>query len=143
MIKIISIATALCIMTASYAYAGRAEVDAWADVYRFCNEEAPFFMDEADCIDLILEYQDATREYYESLSASELRRMSDQINKLADRDSQRSKTLRKAVDDIGDTLRKPIEVPKGVRKLPNSRDQYIQQRQMQQLILPQRQHSIQ
>ncbi len=133
MIKIISIATVLCIMTASYAYAGRAEVDVWADVYRFCNEEAPFFMDEENCVDLILEYQDATRRHYESLSASELRRMSDQINKLADRDSQRSKTLRKAVDDIGETLRKPIKVPKGVRQIPNTRELYIQQYMQQQI----------
>ena len=129
MIKAISIATALCIMTASYAYAGRAEVDVWANVYRFCNENAPFTMDEVDCIDLILNYQEATKKYYESLSASELRRMSDEINKLADKNSQRSRTLRKAVDDIGKTLRKPIEVPKGVRKMPNTEQYIIQQSQ--------------
>lgn len=57
-----------------------------------------------------------------------MRIISEEISKLADNGSKHSKKLKKSVDDIGDALRSPIEVPKGVRGIQNApMQQYIQQ----------------
>lgn len=127
MIKILGATLTLFLLT-TIAYAGSTpQVSGWANISEFCSEETIFLDDEDLCIELLKKYQQATKEHLESLSATELRRISDGISKLSDKDSDQAKNLRKAVDNIGETLRRRIEIPTGVRRLPSRQEQYIQQ----------------
>lgn len=107
--------------------AGSTKANAWADVGHFCNSQHTID-DIKKCHILINQYQEATKKHFRALSAKNLRRISDEIDKLADVDSKQSKNMRDAIKNIGDTLRKPIEIPSGVRNMQNApAQQYIQQ----------------
>ena len=107
----------------SYAADSKKPTSGWADRTAFCKmrlDEMPF----EQCDKIIKQYQVATKKHFETLSAEELRRISDHINKLSQRDSKESKKLKKAVKDIGKTLRQRIRPPEGVRVPPNIQQQY-------------------
>lgn len=94
----------------------------WADINEFCDIQD---IDKDICYTLIYEYQEATRSHFRSMSVDVLRKISRRIDELADVGSEQIKKMREAVDNLGDTLRNPIEIPFGVRGLESPQQEYI------------------
>lgn len=88
----------------------------WANVSAFCKTQSNTPHEYKKCISLVNRYKQATKMHFRSLSTAQLKRIGDNIRRLADRNSKSHKKLRDAVKGIGDAIRKPIEVPNGVRR---------------------------
>lgn len=67
----------------------------WEDIDTFCNAQQEIDFDI--CVRLIEEYQ------------------IDTIDRISENNTEKTKKLKKAVDDIGNTLREQIIIPDGVR----------------------------
>ena len=67
----------------------------WEDIDTFCNTQQEIDFDI--CVRLIEEYQ------------------IDTIDRISKNNTENTKSLKKAVDDIGNTLREQIIIPDGVR----------------------------
>jgi len=116
---------AISMLLSFSAFAGEDQRESgWADIVEFCSTEN---LPENICVDLLTRYQEATKNHFRAMSADSLRRISNEINALAEDNSEQAKKMREAVKNIGDTLRKPIEIPSGVRILNRTQQQYIQQ----------------
>jgi len=112
------IAGIICIFMATSVIASNSskKPSGWADISSFCRAESKTATDYKTCIRIINRYKQATRKHFRNLSADQLKRIGDSIRRLADKTSKRNKSLSDAVQGIGDTIRKPIEVPNGVRR---------------------------
>ena len=116
----------LCVFVAFGAMAAESnKVSGWADAPTFCKTHNISGVNYNDCLRLVEQYKKATTEHFRNLSADQLKRISRSINKLANKNSKHHKSLRDAVKGIGDTIRKPIEIPPGVRMRSVPQQQYI------------------
>lgn len=120
------IVSILCMFMATGAMAanGSKKPSGWADIPSFCKTQSNTPYEYKKCISLVNSYKQATREHFKNLSAEQLKRIGNSINRLANKNSKRHKSLRDAVKGIGDAIRKPIEVPKGVRRRSMPQQQY-------------------
>lgn len=95
----------------------------WANVSSFCKTQSNSSYEYKKCISLVNRYKQATKKHFRNLPAAQLKRIGDNIRRLADKNSKSHKNLRDAIKGIGDTIRKPIEVPDGVRRRGMQRQQ--------------------
>lgn len=108
---------------------GNNTTSGWADIPSFCKTQSATANEYKKCVRVVSKYKEATRERFKNLPAEHLRRIGRRITDMADENSDHNKKMRDAVKGIGDALRKPIEVPEGVR-----RRQFDTRQQQQQYI---------
>lgn len=107
----------LCIFMAFGAMASDGnKVSGWADIPTFCKTHSTNASEYKKCVEMVSQYKQDTRERFKNLPVEQLRRIGRSISNMADKTSERHKKLEDAVKGIGETIRKPIEVPEGVRR---------------------------
>lgn len=112
------IVSILCVFMATGSIAANSSKNpsGWADISSFCKTQSKTIKDYKRCVLIVDRYKQATKKHFRSLSVDQLKRIGDNIRRLADRNSSSHKSLRDAVKGIGDAIRKPIVVPDGVRR---------------------------
>lgn len=102
------------------------KVSGWVDIPTFCKTQGTSAAEYNKCVNMVSKYKKVTSERFKNLPVDQLRKIGRRITNMANKNSDHHKKLKEAVEGLEDTIRKPIEVPTGVRR---SREQYRQQQQ--------------
>jgi len=101
------------------------------NVQTFCKTQTVSITEQGMCVVWITNFRKKMAKYFRGLTSEQLKRIHKRIARrikgLANRNSKHNRSLRDAVKGIGDTIRKPIEVPTGVRRrnMEQRQQQYI------------------